>query len=328
MTTEQLPLIPEQPPVVGNVENVLTSALPPDDVLVGEGPGHDLVESVRRWGVLEPLLVRAVGGHLDYADVLRFVSGRRRLKAVRRLELEARDLLDAGPQDTGDPVYRQRYADLRRWHRIPVRVISDPEGTDADGRTDALAVTANAVRKANPASEFLALTRLLERFRLAGLADRQAVTEAAKATGLAVATIKQRLKLRDLTGDLLHEFLDGHLGYAVALECAKLGPETQGLIADASEAGERLTLEKVRQIRKDQVRSFQATLFDALPPSELRKRGGGEPPALAVRAQELREQLRSTNLPICLEAAALIDEFIEADDDHRVDAENRSMSNG
>ena len=333
--TEQLPLIPEQPPTMGAVEDVQTDRLPPDEGLVGEAPSHELVDSIRRWGVLEPLLVRAVGGGLDYGDPLRFVSGRRRLKAVRALAREARETVrrlsatvppDTLLNDETVPGYRHAYETMVRWTRVPVRVISDPEGTDADGRTDALAVTSNAVRRANPASEFLALVRLRNRFVEAGLSERQALTEASRATGLATGTVKQRLRLVDLNADLLDEFLAGHLAYSVALECARLGPGTQATIASATDAGERLTLEKVRQIRQGEARAHQQVLFDKLPPADLRKLGGGTPPVLAVRAQEAIEALRSTRLPVCIEAAGLLSEYIEFENDWRTDAENRSLN--
>lgn len=323
----QPPLLPEQPLALGRVEDVLLERFPSNhDLYAGELPTPALVESIRRWGVLEPLLVRAVGGGVDYGDPANLVAGRRRLLAVRLLQSAARGevarLAASVPTETllSDatvPGYREAYADLARWHRIPARVISDPEGVAGDGRAAVLGLTSNAVRRANPVQDYLSIALLAERFRLAGLDERRVLTEIARATGLAVATIKQRLRLRDLTAGLLQEFLEGHVPYSVALAASRLGPEAQALLEEADDQGQRLTLDLVKEARRRAVQATQRTLFDDLPPATLRAVAGAPavPVGLPVRAQETIETLRSTRLPVCEEAAGVIQELLEARED-------------
>jgi hypothetical protein len=315
----QLDLLPERPPVLGRVEDVLLERFPADADLVGEPPDRDLVESVRTWGVLEPVLVRAAGGGVDYHDPANLVAGRRRIRAVRLLQREYRERVaslsrqtppDGNPKDV--PGYEQAYAQVVRFHRIPCRVVSDPEGTSGDGRTAVLGLASNALRRHNPASDYLQISALLGRFEGAGLSERRALTEVARATGMAVATIKQRLRLGALSAPLLDAFLAGRLGYSVALAAARLSPEAQALLTGV--AGP-VTLGVVRAARREAVTASQVRLFDDLTPGELRQMGDAyEALPLAVRAQEAVETLRSTRLPICAEAAEIIAELLAARD--------------
>jgi hypothetical protein len=331
----QLDLLPPKPLKVGAVEDVQVDRLPASADLWSEPPSHDLVESIRAWGVLEPVLVRAAGGALDYSDPSALIAGRRRIKAVRVLQAEYREAVQAAARASGlathddlsaDPTYRKAYEQLARFYRIPCRVLSDPEGERLDGRTALLGLASNALRRDNPAGDFVQIRDLLDRFVRAGLSERKALTEVARATGLKVATIKQRLRLMGLTAGLLDDFLAGAIPYSVALAASKLSPDAQATLEALSDAGGRITLEAVGDARKSAVREVQQVLFDALPPGELRALGGGDPLPLAIRAQEAVATLRSTRLPVCLEAATIIAELLEADDDRRVDAENRSLN--
>lgn len=315
----QLDLLPERPPVMGRVEDVLLERFPTDDKLVGEPPERDLIESIRTWGVLEPVLVRATGGGLDYHDPASLVAGRRRIKACRALQREYRERVahlsrqtpeGGSPRDV--PGYNQAYEQLARFHRIPCRVISDPEGTPGDGRSDVLGLASNALRRHNPASDYQQIVRLLGRFEGAGLSERRALTEVARATGLAVSTIKQRLRLAALAPPLLEAFLAGRLGYSVALAASRLSPEAQALLTGVTTP---VTLGVVRAARREAVTAAQVRLFDDLTPGELRQMGEAyEALPLAVRAQEAVETLRSTRLPICAEAAEIIAELLAARD--------------
>lgn len=316
---DQLPLFPERPLALGNMEMVTLDRLPPDALLEGPPPSPALLESIRRWGVLEPILVRAVGGSLQYDNPRTLVSGRRRLKALRRLHEEyagALRVLTAGvPADTlltdeTVPGYRAAYERLRDAGRVPVRVISDPEGTLQDNRTDALILTTNAVRADNPVVDLRSVMGLFDRFCRSGLSEREAVGEIAKATGLAVPTIKQRLRLLRLGADLLDDFYAGRLPYAVALAASALGPESQALFASMVDGGQAPTLALVKQAKRDAVKQFQADLLDGLP--EVAPEGPlpGEE-TLAERATILVDTLRGTRLPVCAEAADVIEALLE-----------------
>lgn len=74
---EQPLLLPEEPLDVERLE-VRLADLPPDQDLLGPAPDAALASSVRRLGVLQPILVaRGADG------TLRVVEGRRRIKAAR-----------------------------------------------------------------------------------------------------------------------------------------------------------------------------------------------------------------------------------------------------
>lgn len=76
----QLELIPEQLPDVEPIQ-VHLEELPADQELVGDPPTPEFVESVRKFGVLWPVVLYDKGGHLFVAD------GRRRVKAAREVGL-------------------------------------------------------------------------------------------------------------------------------------------------------------------------------------------------------------------------------------------------
>ena len=233
----QAPLFPEHPLTLGNMEQLPLDRFPEDTLLEGPPPSAALVESIRRWGVLEPVLVRAVGGGVEYDNPRTLISGRRRLKALRRLHEEYRTqvrmLASRAPEgtllsDETVPGYRAAYERMRDFGRVPVRVISDPEGVTGDGRTETLALTANAVRADNPVTDFRNLAALLARFVAQGLPEKEAVAEVAQATGLATGTIRQRLRLLQLSPELQEDFMAGRLPYAVALEAEPPGAGESG----------------------------------------------------------------------------------------------------
>ena len=312
---EQMPLFPERLLTLGNMEMVPLDRFPEDALLEGPPPSPALIESIRRWGVLEPVLVRAVGGALEHGNPRTLVSGRRRLKALRLLHAEyqerVRRIAAAAPADTvlNDetvPGYRAVYERMRDFARVPCRVVSDPEGVVGDGRTEALLLTANAVRADNPQADFRALSLLLARFVAQGLSDKEALAETAKASGLAPGTVKQRLRLLDLDADLQDDFMAGRVGYQVALAASRLGPESQALLASMVDGGQKPTLELVKQAKRDAVKQFQADLFDGLPDTT------GDGPAHEMRpplleyARSLQAQLREIKMPIMQEAAEVI----------------------
>jgi len=311
--TAQLPLLPPAPPTVGGVEQVALDRLPPDDAMDGE-PYAALVESLRRWGGLHPILVRAVGGGLRYDDPKTMVNGRRRIKAMRRLRREAKADLDklallsaGGDQNLMEiPGYPEAYARYRGLQHVPVRVISDPEGTLQDGRTEVLLVATNAVAQDNPQADFRALTFLVARLTAGGATEAEAVKRVASATGLSVQTVKQRLRLADLSPELQDDFLAGRLGYAVALHASRLGPGAQARLSGLLDAGEAATLALVKQAKRDAVAEHQASLLDLLPVPGPEPGDDPGDPDLLTRAGLLHRELVQIKIPVVQEAAHMI----------------------
>jgi len=319
VAAEQLPLIPVRPPTLGNMEPVSLDQLPPDEALLGPPPSAALVESIRRWGVLTPILVRAVGGQLQYYNPDTLVSGRRRIKALRALHAEAHAAmlraakaakLPPGADLNQDPAYRTAYEQWRDRNHVPARVISDPEGTLTDGRTEALVVMTNAVRSDNPATDLRALANLLDQLTRAGLSEKACLAEASKVTGLATGTVKQRIRLLDLSPELQDDFFAGRLGYTVALHASRLGPDGQALLAERLDAGNPATLDLVKAAKRDSVRATQTALVDALP--DLPNLTGRREADLPGHARSLAEHLAEIKMPIMQEAAGVIRDLLAA----------------
>ena len=315
----QLTLLPEQRLAISDQSQPI-DRLPPNDALVGPPPARELVDSIRRWGVLEPLVFRAAGGGIDWADPRFLVAGRRRLKAVRLLLEEAREevarLSGSVPPDTllseeTAPGYAAAYERLKEWQRVPVRLVSDPEGTPDDPSGPILTLLSNAVRRENPVTDLIMIERLLARAGVLELGERQALTEIGRATGLNVQTIKQRLRLRKLTPSLRLLFDRGGLSYTVALEACKLPAPAQDRLLAALKEGVALSVDDVKAARKGDVEAQrQMSLGDVFPDDAPR---AGEAPAqtpLKQRAAAMIAQLRETRLPICREAALLLEEAL------------------
>jgi len=193
---------------------------------------------------------------------------------------------------------------------VAVRVISDPEGTLQDGRSEALAVMTNAVRADNPATDFRNLAYLVALLVGRGDTEREAIAEVARTTGLATGTVKQRLRLLDLTPDLQDDFLAGRLGYTVALHASRLGPDGQARLEALLDAGEPATLAVVKQAKREAVKQHQAALFDGLP--EPAPAAGAWPvDDLVVRAGALAATLAAIKMPILQEASATIEALLD-----------------
>lgn len=122
---DQLALIPEAPPVIVD-ERIPIDELP--DEPDGLEPDASLVESIKRYGVLEPLIL--ISGK---DDQYRVADGRRRLRAARLAELES----------------------------VPVRIIGSNDETEWMG--DAVTIVSHATRRSNPLAEYHAIKRLIER---------------------------------------------------------------------------------------------------------------------------------------------------------------------
>lgn len=77
-------LFPDTPPKMEEV-NVLLVNLPPDEKLLSPPPSPGLVDSIKRMGVLHPIIIEPKAGSETQYNVL---AGRRRVKAARKAGLE------------------------------------------------------------------------------------------------------------------------------------------------------------------------------------------------------------------------------------------------
>lgn len=120
---QQIALFPETAP------DVVTENLPVgliEGPLLGGDPGSDLIASVKRVGILVPVIVQQVGSRPGATYVV--VDGRRRLKAAKEAGLDV----------------------------VPARILSgDVENPEA------FTLQANMTRRANPVSEYVAIRDLL-----------------------------------------------------------------------------------------------------------------------------------------------------------------------
>ena len=234
----QASLLPETPAEF-LPEDVPLEDLPPDAALPGPGPDPALLASVRRDGVLQPvLLIR------DHGGVLRVADGRRRVRAARAAGLTA----------------------------VPAWV------ADGDGAlAGALALLVHGTRRDNPVAELEAIERLL-----AAGADERLI---ARDTGLAVPTIRQRLRLRQLDAALRGALRTGRLAVGVAEQAAKLPAPAQVRLAAKLAGGGKLTAADVAAERRTRLEEAAASLpFTVLVGGDAGPEEDGPAPAPASRA--------------------------------------------
>jgi ParB-like chromosome segregation protein Spo0J len=193
--------------------------------LVEESPvkaSAALRESMEKRGQLQPVILNAPG---PSGGEYRIVDGRRRVAAARALGLTH-----------------------IRAYMYDVNMIVE----------SSLAVTANAVRGANPLSDLGAI------LHLAGAGYSEG--DIARATGLAIGTIRKRRKLSRLHPDLLAGVKDGKIAVGVAERAAALPPVRQGDLAETFEEAGRITGEDVDAVgrvgREQAVAGIDAALFD------------------------------------------------------------------
>src|SRR5215831_12985297 len=141
-TVAQIELLPPTPPTFKTLQ-VQPAELPANELLDGPPPTKELIESIRLYGVIDPIVVRAIDG-MDFAYVV--LSGSRRVKAVRHLLAEYTATEDAGVKV---PTFLKR---------IPARVIDNV----GDAPADVLTVQANTLRSRNKAAEYKAVKRLMD----------------------------------------------------------------------------------------------------------------------------------------------------------------------
>lgn len=199
-------LLPEERPVPEHELVMLDQVV---GELSGPDPSTEFVESVLRFGVLQPIAVvwrmseAATPGHFEVID------GRRRVKAARTVGLE----------------------------RIPAYVYD----ADAIPSSDVLLLAMNELRSSNPIAELEAIERLVEK--------GASLKEITKATGLPPATIDRRLRLRAVPPSVRAAVKAGTVALSVAEEMTKLpGKAIDRLVAKLDEKG-KLQMPDVRAER-------------------------------------------------------------------------------
>lgn len=223
-TNEQLTLTPEKPPVVVD-ERIPVDELP--EILVGPEPDAALLRSIKRYGILDPVLVietpsSGSGTHYRIAD------GRRRVKAARKLGIE----------------------------KVPARIVDDAE---IPWMGNVITIASHATRKANPMSEYEAIKTLVD----AGHSE----SEIQQATGLAIPTIRQRMQFGGLTPILRKAVSSGEIKSSVALRAAKLSKKQQTALGRVLRKNGKLTGKDVEEVRRVKVDAARAALpFETLAP--------------------------------------------------------------
>lgn len=229
-----LPLTPEAPP------DLKQQSIRPDRLNIRETPKPDaaLRHSVGTWGVLKPVLVHRVeNAHQDdegqYGFDLIVVDGNRRtLAAKQAIESE---LL---PDD----------------YAIPCVVTSDLGYLQNVAR-----IMLNATQDRNPIAEMEAIDELLRQ----GYSESQIASE----TGMAVGTIRQRLRYLNLIPAIKKAVDEGFIKPSVATHLVKLSAtEQEALVARLTVEGKplRIKLQDVKQARTAATQAATLALPSAL----------------------------------------------------------------
>jgi ParB/RepB/Spo0J family partition protein len=209
----------------------------------------ELRTSFDRRGQLQPVLLNAQGHDQWYG----IIDGRRRIAAARELG----------------------------WTSIRAYVVHVDPLIEAS-----LALTANAVRGANPVSDLLAIRELAA----AGYSER----EIASATGLKFNVIRKRLKLARLDDLIFGGLVAGKVAVSVAERIASLPAAVQtGLVETLVETG-RITGDDVHQATSVGVATAVAEIGDLF--ADLPAPAPAEPNGALVRRRltdALRDVLRS-----------------------------------
>lgn len=207
---------------------ILVSAFP--ETLCGPKPSRSFVASVRRFGVVAPVIVRE-----DPDGPVAFRSGRYSLVDGNRRVMAARE---SGLE------------------RVPARVLPALDDTAA------LTLALNGSRADNPVTEYLAIKSFVAR----GFTE----SEIARETGYPAAKIRARLALDSLHEGLFAALSEQRITAAVAEAAARIGPESQTrLVTRLAETG-RLTAGDVREVRQVEVAGALADLpFELFEPTDV-----------------------------------------------------------
>lgn len=198
----------------------------------GSPPDRGLVESVRTFGVMVPILVSGPdGGPYDVVD------GRRRLLAA----------VQAGHTS------------------VPARVVSGGGPFAAMGLT----LAGNVHSCPNPVVELRAIEEMMLQSTVEGRKPRAG--EIARATGIKLDTVRRRLKLQRLVGELRDAWEEGRFGTRVGEAAAKLDEDQQRELVRRLEANGTVTYDDVTDVRrKTKVSEHERSLPED--PQQVRRR--------------------------------------------------------
>lgn len=228
--TAQLSLLPSAGPELRR-ERIPLEKL---DGFAEAQPSAKLRELIRDLGLLQPLVVVPAGTGRH-----RIIEGRRRAKAISLLA-------EAGewPAPPSADALVIGSVDVRR-----------------DEVRGGLTLALHASRSSSPASELQAVEAILEQ----GTGDEPTtVKEIAAQTGISVQTVRRRLRLRSLTPGLRRAFDEGTLSAGVAEAAARLPGQQQQALQRQLAGGERITLETVRDLAREQTSAASQSLPDEL----------------------------------------------------------------
>lgn len=200
--------------------------------LLGPPPDHSFIESIRLWGVLEPIKLKRLGNGWKMED------GFRRLRSVIIL----RD--QAPPEDWGESTEAWR----ARWSTVPAFVVEASNGWH-DGL---LSLTLNEQRSDNLAVLLVYVEQLAQQ----GHSEH----EIYEATGVPVVRIRKVLQLTALHDDLRAGFMAGKIVATVALAASKCTAEQQAELVKVYRGEGQLTASDVREVKRADARQAQAAL--------------------------------------------------------------------
>lgn len=227
----QLQLLPDAPPSQA-LERITLDRL---EGFEHANPSRELREQLAALGLLQPIIAVPVPD-----GRYRIVDGRRRAKAIEQLAGEGRWV--APP--TVDTLVLGGASATRR------------------GVGAGLTLAMHASRSASLASELAAIEAILS---TAGEQDQAlTVKEIAAQTGMSVQTVRRRLRLRSLSGELRRALDHGEITATIAEAAARLSAGQQAELERRLAAGERLTLAAIREVAREQVHAATAELPDAL----------------------------------------------------------------
>jgi hypothetical protein len=118
----------------------------------------------------------------------------------------------------------------------------------------------HASRGPSPASELQAIEAILAQ----GDEEARTIKEIAGQTGMAVQTVRRRLRLRYLIPALRAAFDLGEISVSIAEAAARLTAEQQAVLDRLLATGERLTLTTIREITRERTETGTAELPDGL----------------------------------------------------------------
>jgi hypothetical protein len=212
------------------VDNFPLSLLPSDEELICPEPSSQTVQSIKKMGVLVPILLVSSAPRFhpeDPLDSIRLAEGRNRIRISRMFGFET----------------------------IPARIISPGSALTQLERTKVTALItliANEHRRENPLSDLAALTYLEESL---------SPEEIREETGIVPIRYKRKMKLQKLDPHLRHAVSEGKIGVNLAERICSLPPHQQDYLLEKLQEGQRVTHRDVDEI----TRANFTTAMNSLP---------------------------------------------------------------